>query len=659
LQPFWVDFRQHIASEHQSRQNPAKILGQLQPESILQGRGEITFNLLAIDHMLLARNNRLDWSIRAAVIRSTTGLAMSKTTNNNHTSLPQGVMFNAYPDSIGRKLTDIVDMLKRPEFENAFSLFYVLPTFFHSDLDRGFSVIDYDINEELVTREDIQDLESLGINLKFDLVLNHLSVGSPQFQDMLEKGDQSEYKSFFIDWNDFWAGEGAMGGEGYIVPNQEHLDKLFMRKHGMPILKVRFPDGSERPYWNTFYQEVNYPKIVTKDFDSIAELTEKDKQFIVTTVNHTIAGNRDINKLELGELSDHLEAVIALVESRRQYLGQMDLNAQSEKVWDYYDETLKKLHNYGAKLVRLDAFAYLHKEPGQTNFFNKPGTWEYLDRLKQMAKKYSLTLLPEIHSEYGHRLHEEVAAEGFPIYDFFFPGLMIDALDRATSSHLLTWIYEIQEKEIQTVNMLGCHDGIPVLDLRGKKIMGVPEAGLLSDEQIDQVIENVMSRGGRVKNLYGADGKKISYYQVNATFFSALGEDERKLRLARAIQMFMPGIPQVWYLDLFAGPNDYTAADKGGTGGHKEINRTTLQPSDVEQGLKRIVVQDQLRLIQLRNTSKAFAGHLTVTETEDHLLKLTWKNGQCRATLDANLRDCGFTIEDRDETGGGHFMSFR
>ena len=90
------------------------------------------------------------------------------------------------------------------------------------------------------------------------------------------------------------------------------------------------------------------------------------------------------------------------------------------------------------------------------------------------------------------------------------------------------------------------------------------------------VIDEIMDRGGRVKNLYGPDGKKISYYQINATFFSALGEDERKLRLARAIQMFMPGLPQVWYLDLFAGKNDYAAADAGGAAGHKEINRTTL-----------------------------------------------------------------------------------
>lgn len=151
-----------------------------------------------------------------------------------------------------------------------------------------------------------------------------------------------------------------------------------------------------------------------------------------------------------------------------------------------------------------------------------------------------------------------------------------------------------------------------------------------------------------MKNLYGPDGKKIAYYQVNATFFSALGEDENKLLLARAIQMFMPGIPQVWYLDLFAGTNNYAAADSAGTAGHKEINRTTLANSDIEQGLKRPVVRDQIDLIRLRNTSPAFNGELEIGDSAQHLLQLTWKNGPNRATLKANLRNHSFTIEYQD-----------
>ena len=567
-------------------------------------------------------------------------------------------MFNAYPDSIGRNLSDILDVLKRPELADAFSLFYILPTFFHSDLDRGFSIIDYEFNEELVCSEDLEEIEKLNINLKFDLVLNHLSVGSPQFQDMLLHGDDSEYKDFFIDWNEFWQGNGELGDDGYVIPKAEHLEKLFMRKPGLPILKVRFPDGTDRPYWNTFYQEVTYQELKPEDLMGQEGIPDEHVEALIRIFSQALEASSDLNEIDLGAMSAYKDKLLAAVERKRNYLGQMDLNAQSEKVWEFYDATLKKLHDYGAKLVRLDAFAYLHKEPGQTNFFNKPGTWQYLERLKQIAQKYDLILLPEIHSQYGYGLHEEVAGEGFPIYDFFLPGLIIDALDRGTNKHLLRWISEVITKNIKTINMLGCHDGIPLLDLAGQEIYGVSKRGLLSDDQIEAVIERILSRGGRVKNLYGPDGKKISYYQVNATYFSALGEDERKLRLARAIQLFAPGIPQIWYLDLFAGTNDYEAADRGGSGGHKEINRTTLGLGDIEHGLKQIVVRDQLELIKLRNSSSAFYGELEIHNSDEHVLHLTWTSGACTASLKADLLEFSFCVTHRDETGKETVLSY-
>ncbi|MCU7861770.1 MAG: glycosidase, partial [Candidatus Thiodiazotropha sp. (ex Lucinoma kastoroae)] len=249
-------------------------------------------------------------------------------------------------------------------------------------------------------------------------------------------------------------------------------------------------------------------------------------------------------------------------------------------------------------------------------------------------------------------------SKGYPIYDFFFPGLVIDALERGSNKQLLAWINNITDKGLQTINMLGCHDGIPVLDLKGAQVDGVNRNGLLDETQIQSVIDRIIERGGRVKNLYGPDGKKIAYYQVNATFFSALGEDERKMRLARAIQMFMPGIPQVWYLDLFAGKNDYQAADKGGTAGHKEINRTNLSLSDINEGLKQPIVQDQIQLIRLRNNSPAFLGELRIEDSDSHLLHLTWKHQAYSATLRADLRDCSFTIEHYDKQGKQAGMSY-
>nr|WP_314836434.1 glycosidase [uncultured Flavobacterium sp.] len=575
----------------------------------------------------------------------------------NNTKISNGVMLNVYPDSIGEKFRDTITMLKMTEFKEVFSLIYVLPTFFNSDLDRGFSIIDYDINKDLVDTKDLKDLNELQIKLKFDIVLNHLSVASPQFKDMLQYGNESKFKDFFINWNEFWEGNGVKNEDGIVIPNPEFLNKLFMRKSGLPILKVRFPDGSEQPYWNTFYQQITYNPITVSDLQNIKALTEEQKQFIVAIVNDAIKDNQDFTTIDFKDCTSLKSEILQIVEQKRSYLGQMDVNAGSPLVWDFYEETLKKLNGYGCNILRLDAFAYLHKQVGESNFFNKPGTWEYLERIKKIAQQNDLMLLPEIHAEYGLHLHDEVADKGYYIYDFFLPGLAIHTIENKTSKALLTWAKEIIAKGYKTVNMLGCHDGIPVLDLKGKEVNGAYNKGLLEDTEIESIMNKIMERGGRVKNLYDPSGNKISYYQINATFFSALGEDEQKLLLARVIQMFMPGIPQVWYLDIFAGKNNYEAADNGGSAGHKEINRTTLTMNDIEQGLKTEVVKKQLEIMHLRNTSNAFSGHVEINDTVDAIIDVKWVNGDTVAHLKANLKTYGFTI-DHTENGITNTMSF-
>jgi len=576
---------------------------------------------------------------------------------NNSDIITNGVMLNAYPDSIGERLSDTINILKIPEFKDVFSLFYVLPTFFNSDLDRGFSIVDYNLNKDLVSKEDLTALEKLNIQLKFDIVLNHLSVASPQFKDLLKHGNRSKFKDFFIDWNAFWEGNGEMGSDGVIIPKEEFLNKLFMRKSGLPILKVLFPDGTEKPYWNTFYQDTTYHKISNNDLKDLKGLTNEQIVLICEKVNSYIEIDQDLNSINFEDSNHYKNEIIQIVNKKRSYLGQMDVNAKSELVWDFYEETLKKVSDFGCKILRLDAFAYLHKEIGQSNFFNKPGTWEYLERIKQIAQKNKLILLPEIHAEYGLHLHDEVANEGYYIYDFFLPGLAIHTIENCSSKALLTWAKEIMAKGFKTVNMLGCHDGIPVLDLKGKAVNSVYNKGLLADDEIEDIMNKIIERGGRVKNLYDPSGNKISYYQVNATFFSALGEDERKLLLARAIQLFMPGIPQVWYLDIFAGKNNYEAADNGGSAGHKEINRTTLTLQDIKNGLKKDIVMNQLKLLRLRNTSKAFSGVLKVNETQDSEIDLLWVHNNEFAHLKVDLNTLEFII-NYTENGENKSMTF-
>jgi len=548
--------------------------------------------------------------------------------------LNQGAMLNAYPDSLGGTLRDAADLLSRPECRDAFRSFYILPSIFNTDLDRGFSIISYDLNRMLADDAAIQRLKRIPLDLKMDFVLNHLSVLSPQFQDILRHGDASPYRDFFIDWNRFWDNCGQMTEQGYILPETGLIRDMFFRKPGLPILMVRFPDGSEVPYWNTFYQEVRYPRLDPQDLTSIMDIQYAQAAETVKRFNEALDQGIPPGDVRLEDLECFRARVTELLNQRRTYLGQMDLDLRSPLVWDHYRETLEKLADYGASIVRLDAFAYAPKTPGKRNFMNEPETWELLERIRILAKPLGLTLLPEIHASYAEGAYEKLAGMGYLTYDFFLPGLIIDAIENQDGNHLKRWAEEILRKGIRVVNMLGCHDGIPLLDLKG----------LIPDERIRQLTDLILSRGGLIKNLHG---RKDTYYQVNATYYSTLGEDDSKMLLARALQLFMPGKPQVWYLDLFAGKNDLAAVERGGEAAHKEINRTNLTQEQMEQGLGRKIVRDQLTLLRIRNTSEAFGqdAELTVEQPESARLLFSWRKGGDCARLAANLRTCQFSIE--------------
>ena len=553
--------------------------------------------------------------------------------NNN------GPMLNAYPDSLGGNLSDIANFLSKNELKDVFSSFYILPSLFHTDLDRGFSVIDYSLNELFAKKEDLEKLDELGVDLKLDFILNHASVLSKQFQDIIKNGEKSKYRDFFIDWNKFWAGCGEMTEEGYIQPKTELIKDMFFRKPGLPILMVRFPDGKEVPYWNTFYQEVRYPSLDAVDIRNITGVQYSISEGLASLLNESLRDGKSPEKI-LNESNiysnklsnDQKKELCDKLESKRKYLGQMDLNIKSPLVWEFYDNTLKTLADYGAKIVRLDAFAYAPKEVGEKNFLNEPATWDVLTKVRELADKYNVRLLPEIHASYEEKIYEKIANKGYMTYDFFLPGLIIDAFEQQSGEVLKRWADELVEKNIQVVNMLGCHDGIPLLDLKG----------LISEERIQSVIDTVVKRGGYVKDLHG---QKNVYYQVNATYYSALGEEDKRMLLARAIQIFMPGKPQVWYLDLFAGKNDHEAVKRAGAGGHKEINRTNLTTKEMEAGLQRNIVLKQLEMLRFRHTFPVFSNESEFSmKCSGSKIFMEWKNKEERAVLKADLSDFNFDI---------------
>ena len=109
----------------------------------------------------------------------------------------------------------------------------------------------------------------------------------------------------------------------------------------------------------------------------------------------------------------------------------------------------------------------------------------------------------------------------------------------------------------------------------------------------------------------------------------------------------MPGKPQVWYLDLFAGANDHDAVRRAGEGGHKEINRTNLSREEIGQRLALPVVQEQLRLLRYRKSCPAFGFDSRLrTWQQGETAYFQWSNESGSTTLKADFRTYDFEIEE-------------
>ena len=134
-----------------------------------------------------------------------------------------------------------------------------------------------------------------------------------------------------------------------------------------------------------------------------------------------------------------------------------------------------------------------------------------------------LEMIQEIHDCYAERTYFKLAEHGYRIYDFFLPALVIDAFIRNDGSIIRCWGEEIIRNKYQTVNLLCSHDGLPVYDA----------LGLLDRKQIDEVAKLISSNGGEIRYL---PAKKDIPYNIGTTLYSALGENDDNLLLARAIQ---------------------------------------------------------------------------------------------------------------------------
>jgi len=468
------------------------------------------------------------------------------------------VQLITYPGSMGGTLKTLHAMVDGP-LKGLFPQgIHILPPY-PSSGDRGFAPLSHtEIDPSFGSWQDIERIGK-GHPVMLDLMINHLSRLSREFQDFLVRGQESAYADMFIIPAKVWPNTS-------ISP--EDLNKVFLRRTSpFSTYSLKNNSGSVT-VWTTFGQE------------------------------------------------DPSE--------------QIDIDVNSPVTRSYIAALFDSFKNHAVSLLRLDAVGYVVKKAGTSCFFVEPEIFNQLEWMEAEAKSKGIKILPEVHAPF--KIHQSLAAHGYWTYDFVSPFLLLDSLVHHDPQYVAAYL---RSRPAGMVTMLDCHDGIPVY----------PDViGLVPEQNILETVDWCANQGALFsKLLHGPmSGSTIDVHQIDCTYYSALGNDDDAYLAARAIQLFLPGIPQVYYIGLFIGQNDLEAVQKQHD--PRAINRSDLSLTDMYKALEKPVVQRQIELMRLRNTHPAFNGDCSVT-SDAHTLSLVWQYGDQRCALTVDYENFGIRLE--------------
>lgn len=483
------------------------------------------------------------------------------------------VQLIAYVDRLsGGGIGELSSLLQGP-LSGLFGGVHLLPFFYPIDgADAGFDPIDHTlVDPRLGTWEDLRALGGL-VEITADLIVNHVSVLSPQFQDFSAKGASSEFAEMFLTLD-------------RVFPHGAHeadLLRIYRPRPGLPVTYMRMQDGSQRLLWTTFTPQ------------------------------------------------------------------QVDIDVESGAGKRYIASILKQFQRAGVRLIRLDAVGYAIKRAG-TSSFMIPETFGYISELTGQAHALGMDVLVEVHSYYRDQV--EIAGRVDRVYDFALPPLVLHALFRRDAGPLKRWL-SLSPRNAITV--LDTHDGIGVIDVGADARDPGDRPGLLRPEDINGIVETIHERsGGQSRMATGAAASNLDLYQVNCTFYDALGRRDREYLAARAIQFFAPGIPQVYYTGLFAGTNDMELLARTSVG--RDINRHYYTAAEIAASLERPVVRGLIDLIRFRNQHPAFEGDFHLPSCPDSELVMEWNSGADFARLEVDLRSMAASVEHSTASGPSRF----
>ena len=295
---------------------------------------------------------------------------------------------------------------------------------------------------------------------------------------------------------------------------------------------------------------------------------------------------------------------------------QVDLNFQNPDVLLEIIDTLLFYVSQGAQLIRLDAIAYLWKEIG-TPSLHLPQTHRIIQLFRSVLDVVAPHVILITETNVPHVDNISYFGNGTDeaqmVYNFALPPLVLHTLHSENSRALSQWAAGLALPSSQTTffNFLASHDGIGVNTARG----------ILTEQEVDTLIQRVIEHGGLVSYKHDASGAQIPY-EMNVNYFDALSDPNSeeplstqvdRFMIAQAIMLALVGVPGIYFHSLFGSRGWRAGVDK--TGRNRTINRQKFDLASFERelsdesSLRYQVFQRYAQLLQARAGSSAFHPH--------------------------------------------------
>lgn len=317
--------------------------------------------------------------------------------------------------------------------------------------------------------------------------------------------------------------------------------------------------------------------------------------------------------------------------------SQVDLDVRHPAALGYLRRILRALADGGVTTVRLDAVGYAVKTPG-TDSFMTAETLEFVAEVAGLVRDTGMRVLVEVHAHYSQQL--AIAPLVDLVYDFALAPLLLHSWGSGSLDALGRWL---AIRPHNAVTVLDTHDGIGVIDAGPSSSL----PGLIDADDMAAIFERASAATGGHSAIASVVPQWAQLpHQVNATFFSVLAADPVRYLTARAVQLFVPGEPQIYYVGLLAGLDDVELFRETGNG--RDVNRHRYSEAEFHRALEQGVTQAILGLVRLRTNHPAFNGAFTHTVDGSNLV-LEWTTESASARLTAAFAgDSAFRIELRD-----------